>query len=129
MRRVQQLVLHVSSSISRDYVISVSVLCIMICVRVGGRCVRVCVLEPHIRAIFLLCLLLLIPLRTLLLCVCGPLLRMFRNGVLRSMRVCVVCAPRTYTCGTTAIAQKVFVDHFYAYVDIAYICVCVMCVL
>ena len=41
-----------------------------------------------------------------------------------------VCAPCTYSHGTTAIAsQQLCVVHFYARVNLAYTCECVMCVL
>ena len=73
MRRVQQPILHVSSSISRDCCICL--FCAVIRVRVS-RCVRVCVLEPHISAFCFFCsaCCYFLQLRTLLLCLCGPLL-------------------------------------------------------
>ena len=37
------------------------------------------------------------------------------------MRVCIVCAPCTHSHGTTAVAQQVCMDHFYACVGIAYV--------
>ena len=83
MRRVQQPMLHVSSSISCNYVISVSVLfvlpgydaCEHVCV---GACESVC-WNPTFQLFFCFssacccCL----QLRTLVPCVCGPLLCMF----------------------------------------------------
>ena len=133
MRRVQQPTLHVSSSISCEYVISVSVLCalsyVCACVLVGA-CGSVCWDPTFQDMFFLLCLLLLL------------LLTATETATMRvwttAMHVCVVmmyacmrrlCAPCTDSHGPTAIAQQVCADHFYAYVDIAYIRVCVMCVL
>ena len=87
MRLVQPPMLHISSSISRDYVISVVVLCAL-------RYAWVCVLELHISAFVIFgpaccCL----QLRTLLLSVCGSLLCMFGHDV----RVHALCVLRVRT--------------------------------
>ena len=112
MRRVPQTTLHVFSSKSCDYVISVSVVCAMI---------RVCVSvswNPTFSAFCFFCsACCCLQLRTLLLCVCGPLLCICGHDV--CVYVLCECARCTYSHGATAINQHVCVDHFHACVDIA----------
>ena len=92
--------------------ICVCAVCAMIPVRVCWVCasLRICVLEPHIYLSFhFICfvrsslLLLLLPYH-----VCIPPCLMLPSSL------------RCGSHGTTAVAQQVCVDHFYAYVDIAY---------
>ena len=100
-------------------------MCAMIRVLRVCRCVRVCVLEPHISACFFLALL-----------AAAYSYGHYYYACMDHCYACVVtmyacmrcvCAPCTYGHGTTAIAQQVCVEHFYACVGTAYIRVCVMC--
>ena len=96
----------------------------MIRVRVC-RLVRVCVLEPRISACFFLLdlLLLLTATDTTTTRVLTTAMQVWSYACMRC-----VCAPCTCSHGTTTFAQLVSVHHFYACVDIAYICVmCDVC--
>ena len=115
MRRVQQPMLHVPSSISCDYIIWVFCVCYDTCARVKVRAC-LCAGTPHFSFLIFF---------ALLAAAYSYGHRYFTcvDHCMFGDDVCMrfVCALWTFSHGTPAIAPQVCVDHFYVCVDLTYI--------